>query len=160
MEISWIKKKRIGFTLSELLIGLFLLALILPTLGLGGLRFFKKWQFEQDIQSLKSQLQLAHDSVLHCQIPVHITLRKTVRGLYCQLNFENDSLDRKLPCKKLYKHIQKMNVSSINRSVINLYCCFSGGLQSPLVIELLNEKATQSYRFTLKGYPHVIHVEK
>lgn len=160
MAIFWIKKQRRGFTLAELLIGLFLLALILPTLGLGGLRFFKKWQFEQDIQSLKSQLQLAHDCVLHCQIPVQITLEKTARGLYCQLNFENDPLDNKLPCKKLYKHIQKMNIGSTTQAAINFYCCFSGGLQSPLVIELLNKKATQSYRFTLKGYPHVIHVEK
>ncbi len=151
------------FSLTEIILCLVLVGMALPTLGMQGHRFLKNLRFTQDVEALSIQLQLANDLVLKCNILVKVILKQTPRGLTCKLEFENKHLEKKLPTEKFYPNIKKMQTTTakglMDRTVLRFFCCFSGGLDNPIKISLIGDQS-KKLSMVIKGYPHVLEIEK
>lgn len=164
MEKFWISKKRNSFSLTELILSIFLIGLVLPSVGVAGHQFLKEWKFKSDVEHLRLQLQMGHDFSLHCEIPVAITLRETKRGLFCKLEFENKLLERKLPTERFYPHIKHMMFSNANTKYnqrkIHYLCSFSGGLDKPSTLILKDASKKKQLSMEIYGYPHVLEIKK
>ena len=163
MEKLFHKTKSSFFSLTEIILCLVLVGMALPTLGMQGHRFLKNLRFGQDVEALGTQLQLANDLVLQCNIPVKVILKQTSRGLACKLEFENKLFEKKFPTEKLYPNIKKMQTTTakgfMDRTVLRFFCCFSGGLDNPIKISLIGPQS-KKLSMTIKGYPHVLEIEK
>lgn len=155
-----LKGKRASFTYLELCISLTLIALIFLPLSLSGKKLLRKWQYERDIKELKSQLQLAYNYVLHCNIPVDVVLKTTRKGLICSLNFENKTLEKKCPSRALYPHIKKMALNSLPTPRKKVIFSSAGDYSQPLNFTFFGSKQNQKSSLSLKGYPHVLEIQK
>ncbi len=164
MEKLWITAKKRSFSLTELIFCIFLLGIILPSISMKGHTFLKEWKFKSDVECLKLQLQLANDFVLHCDIPVEVILKQTKKGLSCKLEFENKLLEKKLPTQQFYHNIKQMRVSTnharATKTIFRFVCSFSGGLEKPLKLSLLDSSKKKELSMIVRGYPHVLEVTK
>lgn len=154
--------KRFVFSLTELFVCIALVALILPPVGIKSYHFFKKWQYRHDVYSLKSQLQMGNDIVLHRLIPMKILFNKQDKGLYCELKFENKELSQKFPTKKTYPHIKEIKCYDLkgveqDLSNITLSTSIAGDFDEPLKLTFIGNQE-QTLSCVLKGYPHVLHI--
>ena len=151
------------FSLTEIILCIALVGMALPTLGVQGHKFLKNLRFEQDVEALATQLQLANDLALKCNLVVKVVLKQTQRGLACKLELENKLLEKKFPTEKLYPNIKKMQISPskglMDRTVFSFFCCFSGGMSHPIKLSLIGG-LSKKLSMVIKGYPHVLEIEK
>lgn len=163
MAKSFHRSKRQSFTILELFLSLSLITLIFLPLSISGYTFLKEWQYKRDVFALKSQLQLAYDMVLHCDIPikVHFIKRKGSfkKGVTCSFELENKFLEKKLPAKRYYPYIQKIQINNLPFSR-NIIFSSAGDYAKPITLDIVGFLKKQTMSMEIKGYPHVLEVEK
>ncbi|MCH9633221.1 MAG: hypothetical protein S4CHLAM6_15740 [Chlamydiae bacterium] len=155
------KTKGHFFSLTEIILCIVLVGMALPSIGLQGHKFLKGLRFGQDVEALCTQLQLANDLSLQCNIPVKITLKQTAKGLACKFELENKQLEKAFPTERLYSSVKEMRISKAQRKsrTFHFFCCFSGGLDNPEKISFLGPQS-KKLSIIVKGYPHVLEIEK
>ena len=152
--------KRHALTILELCLAICIVSMVFAPLGSTCYKSLKKQLYQRDVSRLKSDLQLAYDFVLHCDVQVNVTLEPTTKGTFLSLLFENKELQKKWPSKKLYPHIKRTTFDNKNHSDLKMTFSEAGDYQKPIFLSLYGEQPNLKQSIELKGYPHVLEIEK
>lgn len=160
MVTSSKKNKRHALTILELSLTIFIISLVFVPLGSTSYQFLKKKLYQRDVFRLKNDLQLAYSCVLHCDLPVDVLFEQTKKGATLALFFKNKALQKKWSSKKNYPYIKKMTFNNNYMTSKQITFSEAGDYKNPIILSLYGDKANQKASLHLKGYPHVLEIEK
>lgn len=152
--------KKSALTLIEVVLSLTLLLMVLSPLSLASHKLLKKWRYQRDVNKLRSQLQGAYSLVLHCDVAVNVLFKETQKGIYCILDFQNASLNRKIKTQVFYPHIQRITLNRKHFLRPKLTFSPSGDYLYPVELGLIGENFFFQTSMLIKGYPHVLETKK
>ncbi len=148
-----------SFSLTEILVSLAVFSMALAPLGFQGSKLVHRWQYRRDLDLLTSQIQLAYDLILHCNIPINLKLEESPKGIICSLEMENKALQKRIPSIRRYPHLKEMALGSAAQNKISLPLSFSGDLIEPQHLYFKGRPGQKKGHLEIKGYPHVLHLE-
>ena len=151
--------RKCSFSLTEVLIALAVFSMALAPLSFQGARLLSRWQYRRDLNLLKSQIQLAYDLVLHCNIPINLNLKLSPTGIICRLEMENKALEKRIPAIRSYPHLKEMWLGDTPQSQVSLPLSFSGDLIESQHLYFEGRRGQKKGHLEIKGYPHVLHLE-
>lgn len=128
-------------------------------LAIPGLKLIKKHQFEEDVEYLKSQLQLAYDFVLHCDVPIQMELKIENNKLTSQFYCPNQLVAKMLPLKHTYKTAAQIKVDhkKVKKALFS-FSFFSDMLKDE-TLTIIDPSSKRSFSLIIKGFPYVVEIK-
>lgn len=165
--------KKNSFSILELIIALFLISSIIGVLSSSLQSGLRRIQFEKEVHSFQSFIQMAYDLVLHYDIDISIDLSYKNERLTAQLNSDFFPLLNEKNRIKYFKSFKKVQLISTSNSlqiqsltpnskpneILSLFFSYYGGRMPPSKIELKGSKKNH-VSFLINGFPHVVRKEK